>query len=348
MPDTAPGMLEAFTIYTEKIPEAGEDAPPLWFSFPDGAGGVGAVFDGMGGAGSGQLATENGVETGARRAARVAKAALQKFIGPAFSVEDHAEPSDGERLYERFSADALQRIFDEALSDEARAISPLSASRLKSKMMRTLPTTFAGAIWRRYGGLMYVRALWAGDSRVYYLSMDGLEQLTSDHVRASSGDRYEGGGDAPLTNFLSEVTPNRVEGREFSPRHPGFIVCATDGVYGYFPSDAHLECALWGAIVDSLEHGPESASASLSREVTRFAQDDTSAVVFPVGFDLEDLAGIRARLRVSLATAKDIDQIDVSLRDNEAERQQLLGDRAKLIQRAKAREIALRANGDEL
>ncbi|NJL14320.1 MAG: hypothetical protein HC913_15805 [Microscillaceae bacterium] len=140
-----------FTIWTEKREGRGEDAPPtLWQKVPDQT--LLAVYDGMGGAGSKtySISEANGQIlqlSGAFLGARLARRSLEDFFAHTpMSLDSFAEAL-GQRLREDLQLEAQQ------LDN--------SPSRLKSKLIKTLPSTLAGAyVWSDEP--RQVQAFWDG------------------------------------------------------------------------------------------------------------------------------------------------------------------------------------------
>lgn len=333
----------------EKRAGAGEDADPLQFVFGDIPSGAVAVFDGLGGAGSGLIEREDGViETGARRASRLGRECFENFIvALTKNYSGHNQNIGIERynlidyVISMTNSENLARCFDAEFRSEFSSLPASISSKIRSRMIRALPTTFAGAIYKCEPNYIFVRALWSGDSRVYYLAASGLYILTADHVREGNSAEPEGGGDAPLTNYLSEITPNKVDQYDFEFTEPGFLICATDGTYGYFGSDAHFEVALLQAMMTG--RLDESETEKLRASVIEVAQDDASAVVVPLGFGwsheqdalAERLIEIRfSEVRRAVAS---IDQIGLRLKDLELTRHELQQKRALSLTRARAK-----------
>lgn len=333
-------MSGIFTVHTEKIRGAGEDAEPYSREFPS-EGAIAAVFDGMGGAGGAQWHYGQECASGARLASRIAREALASFVdlirGEIDSRSDHATlANEFSYVWNRFTSRSLERMFDDVLSEKALLLTSNSPSRIKSKILKLLPTTIASVIYRAKDGVHDIRTLWAGDSRVYYLTAtDGLHLLTTDHSRQSASLQHSSGGDAPLTHFLSEATPNRIEQREYSFSEPGVIICATDGIFSYFKSDAHLELALWLAIERNICAGPELAREMLESEVLKVAGDDTSAVIIPLAADW-DSHDFKSRIDRLKDNIRDIELIEHEIKNGyPLARPLLFAARSKLIERFK-------------
>ena len=144
---------------------------------------------------------------------------------------------------------------------------------------------------------MSFKVIWAGDSRVYFLSDRGLFQLSVDHAQVTATDTIHAGGDAPLTKVVSENIPNEIEvycQSEIS--EPGFLIACTDGAYGYFATAVHFELALWAALE---KHAPEEQARTLATSIGQVTQDDASLAIIPVGIS-NGLSPRKRKLELSI------------------------------------------------
>ena len=182
-----------------------------------------------------------------------------------------------------FESSTLARSFDSTFANAMDRLGAQAAgSRIKSRVKRQLPTTFAGGFYSEHEGKISLKVFWAGDSRIYFLCSRGLFQLTSDHARANSAGSFDPSGDAPLTRVVSELVPNEIDCcYETGISEPGFLIACTDGAYAYFPTAVHFELALWSALEMRVQAEQEKALEDSIAEVT---QDDASLAMIPVGF----------------------------------------------------------------
>ena len=319
----------------EKVSGQGEDADPLHIGLGRDCGFI-ATFDGMGGAGAERF--DNNV-TGAKLAAALARETVNKVWAevhetlqrrkkapphgldapPALLDEQtHAinqdalaadvDPPDDQQhseILKNVTGSHIASKLDSAFTK--RALELPDTSRLKSKSIRKLPTTFAGSYYRTNGNQIEGRTYWAGDSRVYFMSPHSLDLLTIDHSRiaASSNDPYAS-FDSPLTNFISENTPNTVQTYDFRFTAPGFLFSCTDGVYAYLPHLVYLEHYI-------LRHC--FLGEKLLEPIARFCRDDASIALVQLGMSetrqlpssvnsgTNILAAAWCRRRLGLATA---------------------------------------------
>jgi serine/threonine protein phosphatase PrpC len=253
----------------------------------------------------------------------------------AAGVQPQTNPS-----VEEFDAKMLAQNFDSAFTKAIERLgSQASASRIKSRSRRQLPTTFAGAVFSSNLGKTSIKAFWAGDSRVYFLTEQGLFQLTSDHARANSTGGLDLTGDAPLTRMLSEQVPNEIEScfmRDIGEL--GFVIACTDGAYAYFATAAHFELALWDALEKATQWEREVALAASIQAVT---QDDTSLVMVPIGFRSDRPFVSRERISELDVRRKQFDEYGNELRRLKAQLGQLETDLEKLRQDMQARPASM-------
>ena len=194
---------------------SGEDAPPIWIHGPD-SGLVGAL-DGLGGAGGELIKLPDGTErTGAwvasRRTQEVVRAVYMKMIQERRS-QSPADASDEVYDYDQMNGTTpIRRPFDftakvrEAikadLTEFAAQTRAGGSGLLRSKMIKTLPTTLAVA-WYDLSEHEYT-AVWAGDSRVYCLHPElGLQQATTDDLKTNADAMENLIADALMSNCVS-------------------------------------------------------------------------------------------------------------------------------------------------
>lgn len=263
-----------FTIWTEKREGRGEDAPPtLWQKAP--AQTLLAVYDGMGGAGSKiySIPEANGQTvqlSGAFLGARLARRSLEDFFAHTPISQDSF-------------AEALAQRLREDLQLEAQQLEH-SPSRLKSKLIKTLPSTLAGAhIWSDEPRQMQV--FWAGDSRIYLLSPRlGLQQLSRDDLNGHPDALENLWQDATLSNCLAAEGNFQIHYRSLPLELPSLVFCATDGCFAYLASPMHFEYFLLQSLMNSY-YDPEDWREKLQDVLHQHTADDLSLSLAAFGFD---------------------------------------------------------------
>lgn len=227
-------------LYSQKIPAAGEDAIPILR--PKKPTGLVAVCDGLGGAGSIKYDVKGTVRTGASIAADAVRYCLEAY----YEDRHQAQPN-----FSVTSTDVsnLQQFITKHLQDILHTIQH-HKPRLRSNMIKPLPTTMASLFYTVSKTECKCTVLWAGDSRVYCLGINGLQQLTADDVASSVVATMA--QDEPMNNYIHAGGDYRINYRVCTMQLPCLLFAATDGVFGYVPSPMHFEKLLF----DTMQKSP--------------------------------------------------------------------------------------------
>jgi hypothetical protein len=266
-------------VYSEHVPGAGEDARPLLSK----SAALMAVFDGMGGAGSEQLNTPEGPRTGAYLASRAARETIascrhllldyredRQDSGRVGSFMSTVAPTDSGIFTRTLAASMRERLADLAAETGAG-----TRSRLKSKLIRPLPTTMAAAWYDVKRGRFH--AVWAGDSRVYLLSPEaGLQQVSTDDLK-TKGDALENlTEDSPMSNCISADGDFILHERSLPLPPKAVVFTATDGCFGYVPTPFHFEHMLLRTMQEAASY--RDWSDRLQAAIVSVAGDDASLI----------------------------------------------------------------------
>lgn len=216
-----------------KKENAGEDAPPLLVVSDDRQKYVVGVFDGMGGSGS-ALYEENGeTRTGAYLASRVTKETAEQFFKEQINNENF-------EVNENF-IDSLKGKIVEGLKEKLSKQN-YEKSNIRSSLVRTFPTTMAIGQVSQHSNMLKLKALWAGDSRIYILSSEkGLVQLTKDDLKLNNDPFQNIENDSPLSNMVYLDGDFQINFQEVEETSPAIFLAATDGCFGFFPTPIHFE-----------------------------------------------------------------------------------------------------------
>ncbi len=248
------------TVAHSAKPGHGEDCWCRCFSRDAG---LVAVFDGCGGLGA-QRHAEYAGETEAFMASRLCAGAF-------FDAFQSAGPT-GEAFCEKAA-----RYCDLVLT----TYRPEGNAQVLGTMVKTLPTTAAAALAVRGERGYAVQPIWAGDSRVYLLTPEGLAQLSEDDATISDpmANLYE---DGVLRNVLSAGKVPQLHRREVNVSGPFLVFSATDGCFGYFSTPMEFE----GALLESLERASGAAQweNELEGQIAPVAGDDFTLTLAAYGF----------------------------------------------------------------
>lgn len=223
---------EGFDIYIEKIPGKGEDAPPLCLWHEERQMGLLAVFDGMGGAGSASVGWQGGVYSGAYVAARL----VCNFIAAFFQAYQQDQEAFAEHLQAPLAA-YLQMQAEQLY---------VSASKLRSRLIRRLPTTMAAVLYTYDASCQEwkLTVCWAGDSRVYALMPEKMLLLTRDDTQQPVDLLCSLHEDPPLGNCLHAEGSFYIHSYTIRLPGPVCLLAATDGCFAYLPSPMHFDFLL--------------------------------------------------------------------------------------------------------
>jgi serine/threonine protein phosphatase PrpC len=248
----------------------GEDADPLVFS--TGHETWIGVFDGVGGAGATTYQTVEGVRTGAYLASRLAASTVRSWI-----------EQEGNRIPQGDRASSLNAALSSAFVSAFHKVGN-GGSRIRSKLLKTLPTTAAIlGVTRDSRGYLQCNALWAGDSRVFILTASaGLIQISADHLKEKLDPQQNLMVDSALSNYISADRPFYIEETLVSVPDPMLAIVASDGCYGYVVSPVIFEYLILSTLIKARSIG--QWKDNLAKEVGSVTADDASMVILPFGW----------------------------------------------------------------
>ena len=276
---------------------SGEDAKPLWVFYGPDNGLVGAL-DGLGGAGGELITLPDGIErTGAWVASRHTRAVVHEvyttMIEETRSQRSSGAPAD---VYDYdqvngMPASAIRSSFDftvklrEAikadLSEVAARTHAGGSGLLRSKMIRTLPTTLALG-WYDLNEHKY-SAIWAGDSRVYCLHPElGLQQATTDDLKTPADAMENLTADGLMSNCVSASADFVLHERRLELPQRCVLLAATDGCFGYVRTPLHFEYLLLATMQQARSW--EEWEERLADEIVQITEDDSTLSAAVIGW----------------------------------------------------------------
>ena len=146
---------------------------------------------------------------------------------------------------------------------------------------KLLPTTLAAISYIEEGDKIVADVIWAGDSRCYAITEDGLKQLSID-------DETSGG---IITNkFSVDDTPAILNYRQYNFKKPCVLMVASDGIFDpYAPyENLGVEAILLSILQKS--HTMQGFSNQLKQHYEKVRGDDATMAFTALGFEsFEDL-----------------------------------------------------------
>lgn len=227
------------SFYGELEPEHGEDALPIGVECEAPKFSIHCVCDGLGGSGSEKYTLDGKGYTGAQIASEYARKAILDLSSDykIWSKEDE------------FIKKILKDRIIESLN-QAQATYEKVPSRLKSKMYKTLPSTFALSVVNAKD--KSVRYFWAGDSRIYlfssknqslkFLSYDDTDEIEPDLNNPDTYNYMMSHTDGRMNNCINLTKDFHINSGAIENLNDGdIIIVATDGVYGCFSDHSEFQ-----------------------------------------------------------------------------------------------------------
>jgi serine/threonine protein phosphatase PrpC len=255
-----------------KTQNEGEDADPvfvhknnLYFL---------SVCDGMGGAGSTTYPV-NGVQvSGAFISSRLVNKQAENYFSNIIETGSTFNENNLEELKTAFLNPLKQKLIELKKDVE---------SKLKSKLLKDLPTTFSGMFISKGESNIEVCSIWAGDSRNYlFNNSDGLQQLSTDDLRQKYDPLENLAKDSPLDNVVSADGDFKIRLNKITTASPCILFTVTDGCYGYYNTPMQFEYAILQALQNS--NSVEEWKDKLIAEIGTVAGDDYSISLIAFGY----------------------------------------------------------------
>ncbi|MBQ7097918.1 MAG: hypothetical protein IJN96_07550 [Clostridia bacterium] len=254
-----------FIINGEIIDENGEDS--YAFSVNENLGMIG-VFDGCGEIGSEKHGVY-GNKSGAYIASRVSAEVAMEWYGQICEIE-------AENL--KIESSSLREKFKKMLGD---SLNSLEKANLSDAFIG-FPTTASLILFANEGKRIFSSFIWAGDSRGFVLTPDGLCQVTRDDVDGETDELKSFGSNGVLTNIVASGTDFALHSRNVVCNNEGIFITATDGCFAYFSTPMEFEYM----ILDTLERSESIDEWKFKMEqfIKRVTSDDYTMGVAVCGY----------------------------------------------------------------
>lgn len=302
--DFQPRSGQLLSVQKDAVPGKGEDA--FVISEKDSITLFG-VFDGCGGLGARKYANCNN-HTAAYIASRMAAASIESWFS-----KNAARLCGVDQRAERETADDLKKQLILWLTHVKNKLD-MGGLSLMGSLVRPFPTTVVLALIERLpNGEQDCRFFWAGDSRGYVLTANGLYQCTKDDLRFE-GDAFENlYEDSPLSNLISADGAFEIHTNRISLSEPAVIITATDGAFAYLSSPMHFEWLLLRTMCNSADY--EEWKQKLYNELAEITGDDMTICMQINGWAAFSEMKVQfmnrcAKLAAVLENAEDRDELE--------------------------------------
>jgi serine/threonine protein phosphatase PrpC len=262
----------------EQKPGRGEDAS-VCIADPKNRTALIACLDGCGGSGA-KVYPEAENWTGAR----IASFSSGRVLATWYDRNDLARLGLQDYPAERV-AQSLTQALRENIDKTKSEVSPGPDRMIVSSMIRPFPTTLACAVVSEESDGLRCLYLWAGDSRGFLLTQQGLTQTTTDDLKEALDPFENIERDGVLSNVIS-AKPFHVNVREAAIHEPCLILTATDGCFSYFRTPMDFEYTLLRTLYDA--KSPAEWREMLISQIGQVASDDYTLEMLSFGFDTFD------------------------------------------------------------
>ena len=258
----------------EQRTNLGEDTS-LCLADPNGKAVFIACFDGCGGAGAKRYPAAEGW-TGARLASHICADVAYEWYKNNQIARLGTQGTPSERI-----AASLKVLLQTA--EVGKRILSATETLIKGSLSKTLPTTMAAALTETINEqTIHCIFLWAGDSRGFLLSSQGLKQMTIDDVQGNFDALENIHNDGVLTNMISANHEFTIRAKELKIQEPCLIITATDGCFAYFISPIEFEEALLETL--NASSSLEDWEKRLTFRLGEVASDDYTMQAVILGF----------------------------------------------------------------
>lgn len=261
-------------VHGEMVKNKGEDSYSEYIQ--DDRGYIG-IYDGCGGIGSKRYRKAGG-NTGAYLASRLTALSVYRWVKSHIGDIDYFMGNDVHHELQNYIRESLNHC-KEILDDDV-------GIRLKGGLSRTFPTTAALFFYNCRENDIYLKFMWAGDSRGYIFDKYGLAQVTKDDIDENQDAFSNLTNDSKLENVINADKDFVINERSIVIKKPCMVLVSSDGVFGYIPTPMEFEYMLL-ATLERSESFHEWQNR-ISKFVSEYASDDYTLTIGLFGFESFD------------------------------------------------------------
>lgn len=228
---------------------------------------AGGVFDGCGGSGARKYEVYGG-HSGAYMGSRVLSGMTYDYMS---DIALKTDPSQWGKQLKDYYIGALSRYKSAGGK----------GSGIKGSMVRDFPSTAVFTVSQMKAGMLHTTYYWAGDSRGYLLTKNGLCMITKDDVDGEDA-LSNLTNDGVLTNVISATGDFEIHEKKVAYKDPCMVITATDGCFNYLPSPMYFEYLL----LDTLQRSADTDAWEnlLKKEIFLRSGDDHTFVGLVFGY----------------------------------------------------------------
>ncbi len=237
--------------------------------------GMVSVFDGCGGIGSRKYA-EFDYKTGAYISSRVSGEVFDRWFNE-FSLKGNSTLSKATlpKICEEIRVSVTEKLKDVESNTESTMI--------KGALTKSFPSTASIALFsRKDKDSVAIGYIWAGDSRGYVLTANGMNQITKDDIEVECDAMENLTNDSKLTNMLCASGDFRLNSKFVTLSGPGIIITATDGCFGYFSTPMEVEYMIIESLMNS--KSVNEWKENIHSYIKRFTGDDYTMGIAVLGY----------------------------------------------------------------
>jgi serine/threonine protein phosphatase PrpC len=218
-------------------------------------------------------------------------------------LRDNSGLAIGEGLH-RYLTDSLTRIY--AIMNDAGSI--------RGRLAKPLPTTLAAALLEPQPERTRCLFMWAGDSRAFLFTTQGLRQMTADDRRDTEDPSLAPELDGALSNVVSATGNFVIHARNVYVTSPCLAIVATHGCFADFASPIEFEGLLLQSLMaaHSMAEWQEEMTARIKQSTSR----DFTLTAAVMGFSSFDEIRSAYQQRAAIFAQRYLEPLEVCKQAN--------------------------------